>query len=87
MGASSGFLGGSGGPISADAGASIWGRAGFARCVLNFLDRLLTGRDAFVRLLTGRDAFVSVLAALASVTFGTRDCDSHFDLTGLGYPA
>src|SRR5262245_2067530 len=60
-GATSGFLGGRSASLSADAGASIWRRAGFARCVLNFLARLLTGRDAFV----------TVLAALASVDFGT----------------
>jgi hypothetical protein len=75
MGAGSGFLGGSGGSISADAGVSIWGRAGLANCVLIFLERLLTGRDAFV----------TVLAALARVNFGTRGCDcasAHFALTG-----
>src|SRR5262245_10140658 len=57
-GATSGFLGGRSASLLADAEASIWRRSGFARCVLNFLDRLLTGRDAS-------------LAALASVNFGT----------------
>jgi hypothetical protein len=94
MWARSGFFSGSGGPTSADAGGSIWGRAGLATCVLYFLDDLLTGRASLVigldRSLTGRAAFVNVLAALALVNFGTRGCDcasAHFDLSGLGDPA
>lgn len=66
-GASSGFLGGSGGPISAEVGALIGGLAGFARCVLNFLDRLPTGRDGFV----------TTLATLAVVSFGCDCADKH----------
>ena len=64
--------------------------ASFAEGAAMIPHRLLEIRNLLDRLLMGRDAFVNVLAALASVNFGTRGCDcgsTHFDLTGLGYPA
>src|SRR5262245_48583234 len=74
-GAGSGFLAGSGGRSSAEAGPLACGRPGF-ESVLNLLDRLLTDRDGFV----------TTLATLAVVNVACDCLDKHLGGTGPDCP-